>query len=176
MTNTQLAAAVASADQSSSDQSSCHFFGKAHLPTQNHGWGCVIAKVEPSKSSWLRPKSAENAWTLYVWVRKWIWTMENVTSFYQLKSADVSWFQLIKWGHIFHCPNSFSNPYIQSSCVFSWFWPQSAAFWGFNFGNHATSPMILGGELRLAKKVSAALVWSKLVSWFNSCSQITAKS
>ena len=31
MGNTQLAAAVESADQSSSDQSSCHFFGKTHL-------------------------------------------------------------------------------------------------------------------------------------------------
>ena len=51
ITNTQLAAAVASADQSSSDQSSCHFFGKTHLMNTRWRVDCVIAKVDPSKSA-----------------------------------------------------------------------------------------------------------------------------
>ena len=58
------AEAVESADRFWPNQGGWHFFGKAQLLTQNHGWGCVIAKVEPSKSSWLQLKSAENAWTL----------------------------------------------------------------------------------------------------------------
>ena len=49
--NTQVAAADESADQSWSDQGGCHFFGHTHSPIEYDGWGCVIAKVDPSKSA-----------------------------------------------------------------------------------------------------------------------------
>ena len=135
---------------------SWHFFGKAHLLTKNQGWGCVIAKVDPSKISWWWPKSADFFDILYIWVRKWIWTKKNMTSFYQPTSADVSWCQLIKWGHNFFGPNSFSCPSLQHVKKISWFGPLSADFWGVNFGNHTTSALTFGGKMRLAQKVSAA--------------------
>ena len=74
-------------------------------------------------------------------------------------SVDISWLswcRLIKWGHIFHGPNLFSDPSVQNVEKISWFGPLSAYFWGVNFGNHATSVLIFGGEMRLAQKVSAA--------------------
>ena len=49
---------------------SWHFLGKAHLPTENQDWGCVIAKVDPSKISWQWPKSADFFYILYTGVRK----------------------------------------------------------------------------------------------------------
>ena len=45
-------------------------------------------------------------------------------------------------------------------------------FRGVNFGNHATSPIIFNGRVRVAKKVAAALVWSRLVNWYISCGHL----
>ena len=51
-------------------------------------------------------------------------------------------------------------------------WTTNSWFRGVNFGNHATSPIIFNGRVRVAKKVAAALVWSRLVSWYISCGHL----
>ena len=113
---------------------------------------------------------------MQVWVKIHVLTKNIITSFYWTSTADISWCQLISadkmclkffWSKFIFLPNCTKCAVNQPiGTTVSWF--LRGQLW--QSRNHSLH--LWWGDASCQKSGSCQ-VWSKSVSWFNSCSQIT---